>query len=420
MTDVVVNDKNDAEEGGPTPTIEEVLQCQVSSWYPTFSQLPRNGNSLRRTRATCQTRIIDLPPEFREYLLTDGLRLPAGSKTSSFLTDGGAGNNPDEWSSDDGDGDDSEVDGMKNDQREGEADEAPSSFSFPELDQKIGQAIDELGGGGSGGVAPKLNWSCPKDAVWMNGGSLKCQTPGDVYLLLKSSDFCLYDLQHALSDVRPVHDDKIAETESRITVSNPEEESPPKDHRLQLALRKWCNLYPSQEFRCFVRGHKLVAISQRHHSQHFPYLVRDQYLIKSILVEFFDEIVFRKFAGGAIPSYVYDCYLDQKEKVWILDFNVWGKRTDTLLFEWSELEALGSQAEWNEGEGDVGDDLLIPEFRIVEAEKQVRADPLASYRAPIDTVHVASMTGGDAKKFEEFMKLCERPSLMAEDIDSNK
>jgi hypothetical protein len=114
-------------------------------------------------------------------------------------------------------------------------------------------------------------------------------------------------------------------------------------------------------------------------------------------MEFFEELVQDRFAHGTVPNYIFDAYIDKQEKVWLLDFNVWGRRTDTLLFTWDELQTMDS-----------GDDDTV-EIRVVETEKQVRGDPLASYRAPIDAVHIASLTGGDAKRFQEFMKLCERP-----------
>jgi hypothetical protein len=72
-----------------------------------------------------------------------------------------------------------------------------------------------------------------------------------------------------------------------------------------------------------------------------------------------------------------------------------------LLFEWSQLQTL-----------DVEED---PHFRIVETNNQVRQDPLASYRAPIDTVNLASMTGGDVTQFEDFMKQCQKPSASEEE-----
>lgn len=138
-----------------------------------------------------------------------------------------------------------------------------------------------------------------------------------------------------------------------------------------------------------------VAISQRNHTQHYPHLLRDKDDIQSTVLTFFDEYVQNQFADGMVSRYVLDVYIDQKQRVWIVDFNVWGKSTDTLLFEWSELLTL-----------DVEDE---PTFRIVETAQEVRQDPLSSYRAPIDTVDLASMTTASSQ-FEEFMKQCERPS----------
>lgn len=66
--------------------------------------------------------------------------------------------------------------------------------SFPELETAITAAIATLGGA----VCPKLSWSVPRDAAWVNGGTLKCATAGDVMLLLKSSDFVQHDLGRLL------------------------------------------------------------------------------------------------------------------------------------------------------------------------------------------------------------------------------
>lgn len=353
------------EPRGPIPSLQEVLACQISSWYPVFAQLPTNP--LRRTKVTPRTIILDkVPDDFVDYLLEDGVRLPSGCKTSNFLP----ASDPEQavWSSDDEEDDHDEPVPVES--------VGPPSRSFPDLDRRIAAAIEELGGA----VMPKLNWSAPKDAVWMNSGSMRCETPGDVYLLLQSSDFCTFDLQHALDHVRHNTDYKPS-------------------YPVQLALRKWCHLYPSQEFRCFVRGHELMAVSQRHDRQHFPHLLEDRFLLRSLLLEFFDEIVQSRFASGTVSDYVFDAYIDKSEKVWLIDFNVWGQRTDPLLFTWKELVDIDTDA--------------LPEIRIVESAKEVRANPLSSYRAPIDTVEMATAAGGmDANRFEAFMKLCERPSVL--------
>ena len=137
-----------------------------------------------------------------------------------------------------------------------------------------------------------------------------------------------------------------------------------------------------------------------------------------------------------LENYVFDCYIDQKQIVWLIDFNVWGTQTDSLLFNWEELEQMKDnvtgernqeqqiqQAHLCEAiDGDHADckrqenegmltlsSLRCPRFLFVESEGEVYHDPLASYRAPIDTIDLAT----DSKlsnSFAEFMSLCSKPS----------
>jgi hypothetical protein len=345
---------------GPLATSQQVLKCQFSSWYPTFS----NIEGRKRANVTIKSVIIrELPEDLEDYLLSDGVQLPADAGKFSACAHGNA-----EWSSD------------EEYENAGDEENEEASFSqeykFPKLNQDLVNAIESL----NGSVLPKMNWSAPKDATWVNGGSLKCETPGDVYVLIKSSDFCLHDVL-------------------RKAWKNCEDYDPSKTPpRLELVLRKWCSLHPSMEFRCFVRQHELIAISQRNHTQHYAHLAHDQPQILETLMMFFEATVINRFAEGEIPNYVFDVYLDQKNRVWVLDFNVWASSTDSLLFEWSELLTM-----------DMEDD---PQFRLVETANQVRQDPLASYRAPVDTLDLASLTGGVSKNFEDFMKQCQSPSQL--------
>ena len=184
---------------------------------------------------------------------------------------------------------------------------------------------------------------------------------------------------------------------------------------MQLVLRKWCHFHPSMEFRCFIRHDDLLAISQRNHTQHYPHLSQDvsSWMTTKLLDFFYDTIqhVFAKdsdsgsaSASDDVHNYVVDMYIDQKQRVWLVDFNVWGRSTDSLLWEWSELTTLDLEEE--------------PYVRLVETAQQVRQDPLSSYRAPIDTVDLASMTQGDKTEFEDFMKQCEKPTQRTEDNDN--
>ena len=64
-------------------------------------------------------------------------------------------------------------------------------------------------------------------------------------------------------------------------------------------------------------------------------------------------------------------------------------------------------------------------LRVVETAHEIRGDPLASYRAPIDAVHVASWTGaaggsgsiGAGSAFEAFRQMCVAPSELDGDED---
>ena len=102
------------------PTVREVLECQLSSWYPLFRSLPEN--ELGRKNATIESIIIELPDDFRDFLLSDGVRLPVGATTvSSFV--------PPE----------------RDDASDPEEASGRQQFAFPELNETIRKAIHELG-----------------------------------------------------------------------------------------------------------------------------------------------------------------------------------------------------------------------------------------------------------------------------------
>ena len=377
----------------PRGLVKEVLACQFTSWYPTFSRILNVNETqdpqtctesdqmvvpVTRKNVTIPSVIIeDLPDQFKDYLLSDGVKLPRdATKLSSCAR---ASNQIEEEDS----GDDS------------------IEFYFPELNRRILETIREKFPSADG-VLPKLNWSAPRDATWINEGTLCCKTPGDVYLLLKSSDFCTHDvLYESLKDCRD-YAVELDEKDSNQDIHPP----------LQIILRKWCNLNPSMEFRCFVRNHEMIGVSQRQHSVHFPHLNEDRDRLFDLLHDFFEDYVRHRFAHGEVKNYVWDVFVDKKDRAWIIDFNPWARTTDSLLYEWSELLSIDLD--------DARDFDAESGMRIASSEQEVKHDPLASYRAPIDTVDLASMTHGDAKQFEEFMKLCQRPTYWEENSDDDK
>jgi D123 len=90
----------------------------------------------------------------------------------------------------------------------------------------------------SKGIPPLNTFVCPQDAVWIvSTNSLKCETPQEIYLLVKSSDFIFHDLYHAYDN------------------------SPRSLIEYELVLKEWYYLIPSMEFGCFVRNPRFLCIS---------------------------------------------------------------------------------------------------------------------------------------------------------------
>lgn len=292
-----------------------ILNCSYPKWHATYRSL------------TPKSRIIPLTPEFLAYLREDGIILPSDEERISTLSGS--------EDSDDGDDTDStfhDDDALNPVQR------------FPELHQKIKDTIRELGGR----VSPKLNWSSPKDATFMTANNTsECRSAGDIYLLFKSSDYITYDLEYAFDDC--VDDFPLIKNAPFIEQ---------KDIEYSLVLRKWFQINPSMEFRCFVRGRRLIAISQRE-LNHFDFLQEMKRELLHYVNEFFEENFKHTFPDC---NFVFDIYIPvmnaNKRRTWLIDINPFAPRTDPLLFSWLELLGLPY-------EGDEADNRPV-ELRLVK------------------------------------------------------
>ena len=553
----------------PSPLSIDYWACQYSSWYPTFSR-PFPG---RKRGLTIPSYIIHWPPPSRSpnddnddnndnvdnnvdnvlirYLKEDGIQLPPNTQPSSCLSCQPR-RRPSSTSSsssddDDSDEEDHDWDSHDNVEKVDQVSNRPHYYDdydhgLNSLTQEITLAIQQLGGC----VIPKLNWSTPKDAIWINEGTLKCTTAGDVYLLFKSSDFIASDVQLLESLLlQEEEEQKEQRKEQQQTTAIRKNDKNNNDttnndkvnnknnknkNGIQIVLRKYANLYPSSEFRCFVKNHCLVAISQRHDDLYFEHLqimkqeYEEQTTTRKQSDHHSDNIVFQEqqdhdnddsqeflssssssshtcwihviqevmtdwiipnFAHGQVSNFVVDVYMDQQNRLWILDFNVWGIRTDSLLFDWNELQQqqqFGNNKNNNKNDkndnnnndnnnenhkngycpsssnvathtffetGNIQNDennhqdcinnnntkqqqymdsnkLVVSssssslvEFRVVQTEKEVRSHGLNNFRVPIDTMHIASITGGNVNGcFEAFMNLCQKQQE-EEDDDEN-
>ncbi|PNJ57984.1 CDC123 isoform 5 [Pongo abelii] len=284
---------------------EHVLHCQFSAWYPFFRGV------------TIKSVILPLPQNVKDYLLDDGTLVVSGRDDPPTHSQPDSDEEAEEiqWSDD-------------------ENTATLTAPEFPEFATKVQEAINSLGGS----VFPKLNWSAPRDAYWIAmNSSLKCKTLSDIFLLFKSSDFITRDF-----------------TQPFIHCTD---DSPDPCIEYELVLRKWCELIPGAEFRCFVKENKLIV--------------------------------------------VFDIYRDSRGKVWLIDFNPFGEVTDSLLFTWEELISENNlNGDFSEVDAQEQDS---PAFRCTNSEVTVQPSPYLSYRLPKDFVDLS--TGEDAHKLIDFLKL---------------
>jgi len=248
---------------------------------------------------------------------------------------------------------------------------------FAEFSEAVRHSISKLGGS----VLPKLNWSAPKDAKWINfNQSMLCTTFTDVLLLLKASEFVTHDLSQPFSNC----DDAQLYSSGTGQVSSP--------IRYQLALRRWTDINTADEFRCFVGGggKRVVAITQRHDSVFYPDLQQIIDRAEKDILTFFDRKIKGKFSSDS--DFVFDAWIRAPGDVVLIDFNPWGTVTDALLFSWEELE-------------EIRDLEKKVQSRYVDKASGVRADPYQCYHMPQDFLELS--TGLDPTKFNDLMRLHE-------------
>lgn len=127
---------------------------------------------------------------------------------------------------------DSDDDEFWKDANKETSDEFPD---FPDFDAKLRESLSNL----NGRAFVKLNWSSPRDAFWSLNKSY-CESLSDIYILLRSSDFVSHDLNYPFDGC-----------DDAVTAKN--------ELKYFLIMRRWLDLNPMMEFRCFVRENTLVG-----------------------------------------------------------------------------------------------------------------------------------------------------------------
>jgi hypothetical protein len=364
-----------------------ILNCSYNSWYPRYRSL------------TPKARFLPIPQPFLDYLRADGIVLPHDEHDEPQV----------EFS----DTDSGVYSSAENDAYANDDEDVDPAAQWRDFHDTIEQTIEDLGGK----VVPKLNWSAPKDATWINAtNAMECTSANDVYLLLKSSDFVTHDLEHAFDD---------CEDGTKAA---------PGEVPYVLVLRKYFQLNPSLEFRCFVRNKKLIAICQRD-MNHFDFLFNLQNDFKAKIQDFFATKLRDTYPD---ENYAFDVYIPPPhERVWLIDVNPWAMRTDPLLFSWLELLTMeedvvsGINTEDDSGsdtaneDDDVEDVQRLPIFRLIKRDDpeaySFASQQYSAHKLPRDVVDASQ--GGEMQMREfadRWKELMERSSTnQAADSDED-
>ena len=383
----VVDDGTVQETPFPPYTRDQIQNCSYDSWY-------------RRYRPHClKSRFISLPSDVVSYLQEDGIIL-ADEDDNKVA---GGDETEDEWHSagaqrtaqisPESSDDESEV---------AETNILPPNERFPATHELIKTKIKELGGA----VAPKLNWSSPKDAKWISPhqNTLKCTSPNDIYLLLKSSIFASHDLGHAFDGCSPA--------------------APARPFNPILVLRPFFMPHVALEFRCFVKHRSLIGITQRD-LNFYAFLDDLRPQIWRKVVAFFRTVLRLDFPDS---SFAFDVYIPEDSsakdglgRVRLIDFSPWTPKTDSLLFTWPELldwevqdplyGSLSSAASVDVDDEETEDDTSVleylsdsdPEFRIVEkddpAAYNFSSSEFSAHKLPKEVVDASLAGPGGLREF---------------------
>lgn len=375
----------------PPVTKDHIQNCSYDAWFP-------------RYRSSCiKSRIIPIPAEFSAYLQEDGIILADDNDILGEAQD-------DEWQGS-GATTSHNVQQEADDSDDDEASPLPPNERFPETHQKIKDTIEELGGE----VAPKLNWSSPKDAKWISAhqNTLKCTSPNDIYLLLKSSSFISHDLTHAFDGCTSIE--------------------PSRPFSPVLVLRPYFTPHVALEFRCFVKHRQLIAISQRD-LNYYKFLEGLRPNLWRKITKFYKETLRHTFPDA---SFAFDIYVPENSladdglgKVRLMDINPWAIRTDALLFSWEELlqqevarplygppagvdagDVSGGETTADEFDDDMLEDYSpdrLPELRIVEKDDpgayNFSTPQYSAHKLPKEVVDASLAGQGGLREFAQQWK----------------
>ncbi|XP_054163718.1 cell division cycle protein 123 homolog [Oppia nitens] len=302
---------------------QHVLNCSFSKWYPLFGHISINSQ------------VIKLSEDFIKYLLSDGIVLPKSDNNGEDLNG---------WSDDN----DNDEDNGSND---GSDDDSVNDIEFVDIEQQMKQTLGRFGS-----VFVKLNWSSCEDSQWMSLTGTQCLQTQDIYLLLKSSDKIVHDLTQPFKYCLDVIEDNSPHIE------------------YELILKKWIDINPSMEFRCFIADNQIIGITQRDVRSYYEHIHQQKEDIIGDIQRFFGRHLKNKFFD---EDFVIDVYRPDRGQVILIDINPFGKLTDSLLFDWQEIFDNKNNGQINE----------TPEFRYLTSDLGVQPQRYTMNSIPVDLLN---------------------------------
>ncbi|WWC71089.1 uncharacterized protein I206_105042 [Kwoniella pini CBS 10737] len=348
----------------PTLTKDQIDAARTSAWYDTFEDI------------TFPSTVIDLAElgedeDFLHWFEADSIFLPEGSegRLASITPTSQAGPSRQRSNST-----------SSSTSSSSSSSEAPI-YQLPKINSAIRDVIEKY----DGSVFPKLNWTAPKDAAFIlpqtASGPLYCTSPSDVYLLLKSSDFIPHDLDYKRAYLGCNQEEELIKNEKV---------------KLELVLKKFENIIPSREIRCFVRNNILIGISQRDtvYYDHFQNEEIRNEIIQTIR-EFWEDEIRENYQGG--DNYIFDLYISSNFKsAKIIDFQPFRSSVDSLLFNYEEiLNILQKQNELSF--------IKLPIFKFIDSKSHPESNrnvPIyQSNMMPIELIEFSQ--GRNVQEFKE-------------------
>jgi D123 len=194
----------------------------------------------------------------------------------------------------------------------------------------------------------------------------------DIYQLLKASSICKEDL---------------------ATIKN--------DEFGHLILKKWKDIHPGTEFRCFVKNRNLIAISPRDWPEYHEHFITQKHEIIKDIVSIFKEKIKNTFPIESckffqtwflfsfyyIQMYFLVCFdviREEKDKVKLMDFSpFYEKYTNSLAFDWKYLNS--DEITLSNCDHDESDD---PEFRFLVANVGIQPNSKNNYGFPHEMIEM--------------------------------